>query len=42
MHTISLAAAVVLALAFAVLGLWLLSIFMVLLAVLNHKLCKEA
>ncbi len=42
MHSISLAAAVVLALAFAVLGLWLLSIFMVMLAVLNHKLCKEA
>ena len=35
------AAAVVLALAFASLGLWLLSVFMVLLAVLNHKLYRE-
>ena len=41
MHSISLAAAVVLALAFASLGLWLLSVFMVLLAVLNHKLYQE-
>lgn len=42
MHAISLAVAVVLTLTFAVLGLWLLSIFMVLLAVLNHKLHQES
>lgn len=42
MHAISLAAAVVLAVAFGTLGLWLLSIFMVLLAVLNHRLHKES
>ena len=41
MHAISLAAAVVMALASAVLGLWLLMVFMVLLAVLNHKIYKE-
>ncbi len=41
MHSISFAAAVVAALASAVLGLWLLSIFMVLLAVLNHKLRQD-
>lgn len=42
MHAISLAVAVVLALAFGALGLWLLTIFMVLLAVLNHKLYRES
>ena len=42
MHAISLAAAVVFALAFGTLGLWLLTIFMVLLAVLNHKLYHES
>lgn len=42
MHAISLAVAVVLAVTFAVLGLWLLSIFMILLAVLNHKLHQES
>ena len=41
MHAISLAAAVVMALASAVLGLWLLMVFMLLLAVLNHKIYKE-
>ena len=42
MHAISLAAAVVFALAFGTLGLWLLTIFMILLAVLNHKLYRES
>ena len=42
MHAISLAAAVVLALAFGSLGLWLLALFMILLAVLNHKLYRES
>lgn len=42
MHAISLAVAIVLSLAFAVLGLWLLSIFMILLAVLNHKFYQES
>ena len=41
MHSISLAAAVVMAVAAAVLGLWLLMVFMVLLAVLNHRLRQE-
>lgn len=41
MHCISLGAAVVMATTCAVLGLWLLMVFMVLLAVLNHKLYKE-
>lgn len=40
-HSISLAGAVVLAAVFAVLGCWLLSILMVLLAVLNHKFYQE-
>ncbi len=42
MHAISLTVAIVLSLAFAVLGLWLLSIFMILLAVLNHKFYQES
>ena len=42
MHAISLAVAVVLVLAFGSLGLWLLTIFMVLLAILNYKLYHEA
>ena len=42
MHAISLTAAVVFALAFGTLGLWLLTIFMILLAVLNHKLYHES
>lgn len=42
MHAISLAVAVVLSLAFGALGLWLLTIFMILLAVLNHKLYRES
>lgn len=42
MHAISLAVAIVLSLTFAVLGLLLLSIFMILLAVLNHKLYQES
>ena len=42
MHAISLAAAVVIALASAALGLWLLMIFMILLAVLNHRFYQEA
>lgn len=41
MHAISLAAAVVMAAASAVIGLWLLSIFMVLLAMLNYKFYQE-
>lgn len=41
MHAISLAAAVVMATASAVIGLWLLSIFMVLLAMLNYKFYQE-
>lgn len=40
-HRISLTAAVVLALTFISLGMWLLSIFMILLAVLNYKLCRK-
>ncbi len=42
MHAISLGAAVVFALAFGSLGLWLLTLFMILLAVLNHKLYRES
>ena len=42
MHGISLAAAIVFTSIAAVLGLWLLAIFMGLLAVLNHKFYKEA
>ena len=42
MHAISLGAAVVFALAFGTLGMWLLTIFMILLAVLNHKLYRES
>ena len=42
MHAISLAVAIVLALTFGVLGLWLITIFMVLLAVLNHRLYQES
>ena len=38
MHSISLAAAVVMTVVAGVLGLWLLSVMMVLLAVLNYKL----
>ena len=40
-HGVSLAAAVVLTLFFATLGMWLMCIFMILLAVLNRKLYKE-
>ena len=42
MHAISLVVAVVLAVFFGCLGLWLLTIFLVLLAVLNHRLYKES
>ena len=42
MHAISLGAAVVFALAFGSLGMWLLTLFMILLAVLNHKLYRES
>ena len=40
-HAVSLAAAVIMALVAAVLGLWLLMVFMVLLAVLNHRLYQD-
>ena len=42
MHAISLGSAVVFALAFGSLGMWLLTLFMILLAVLNHKLYRES
>ena len=41
-HCISLSAAVVCAVASALLGLWLLSVLMVLLAVLNYRLRRES
>lgn len=41
-HTISLGIAAALAIAFGYIGLWLLSIFMVLLVVLNHHLYQES
>lgn len=41
-HSISLAAAVLFALFFAVLGCWLMCIFMVLLAVLNRRFYQES
>ena len=41
MHAISLGAAVVVGLASACIGMWLLTVFMVMLAVLNHKFYKE-
>ena len=42
MHSISLVVAVVLAFTFGVLGMWLMTIFMILLAVLNRKLYQES
>ena len=41
MHTISFSAAVVLALFFLVLGVWLMSIFMGMLAVFNYRMLRQ-
>lgn len=42
MHTISLAAACVLTAFFVVVGMWLMAVFMVLLACLNHRFRQQA